>query len=80
MRQRHSNPPQVVLSPSGDVFVESSSIYSDEECAKMIRSGSAITFVKLTPRETASFRKALDNALAEVIARIGGARHRANRR
>lgn len=80
MRQRHRNLSQVVLSPSGDVFVEASTIYTDEECAKMVRSGSALIYVKLTPRETAGFREALDHALAEIVARIGGARLRANRR
>lgn len=80
MRSSKRKRPQVVMSPSGDVFVEASAIYSADECAKMVRGGSAFICVQLTQKETGTFHQALDNALAEVVARIGGARHRANRR
>lgn len=80
MRRRKRKRPQVAMSPSGDVFVEVSAIYSAEECAELVRSGSALICVQLTPKESDTFHEALDNALAEVVARIGGARHRTKRR
>lgn len=79
-RSRRRELPQVVLSPSGDVFVEASAIYSEKECAQLLRADSAFICVKLTQKETAKFYETLDSALAEIVARIGGARLRANRR
>lgn len=78
-RSRRPKLPQVVVSLSGDVFLDASAVYSAEQCAKLVRSGTVFIGVKLTPKEVVSFHRDLDNALAEIVARIGGARLRANR-